>query len=149
MKKKGINYGDAGCISQRVKQGFIITSSGSKLPDITSKKLSYVYNKDGIPRWSGRHPPSSETPMHRVIYSSLNTNCIIHVHCPRITYSPKLDSIRTKKYVRYGCDTTGKAVLKILKRKKIAILRYHGIVAIGKNLSEASNNIFMLKESLK
>src|SRR3989344_5119475 len=99
-----LTKGSAGCIAKRVREGYLISSTGSQVGSLSPDELTLVKRRIGEKIvWQGYKMPSSETPLFLGIYSSLpQTNAIIHGHCPRITYCQKMQKYASEEYVRYG-----------------------------------------------
>jgi len=145
LKKSNLNLPTAGCMSIKVPKGFLITTSGSDLSkNIKKENISLITSwneKQNTINWIGENPPSSESPLHCVINTNKNHQILLHIHCPRITYSQKLEKYNTKYYLRYGTFHIGHQILKLLERNKFCIMRYHGEIIIGKNIGEIKNTL--------
>lgn len=140
LDKNNLNLPTAGCVSIKVTEGFLISSSGSDLSKSFKKEnislITYWDDKRNLIKWVGDKIPSSESPLHCVINANKNHNILLHVHCPRMTYSYKLKSYTTKRYQRYGTFDIGYQILKLLKENNFCIMRYHGEIILGKNIAE-------------
>lgn len=114
----------------------------------------------------GRHKPSIETPMHLEIYKSLkHIHAIVHTHSPMATavgvagedIPPIIlemlveigDKIPLAEYVCAGTRRLGKALVKVLKNANAAIMRNHGVIAVGPNLRIALARAILVEEAAK
>ena len=86
-KKLGVNgysAGISGNISIRQKNGFYITSSGSKLSELKRNDIIFVDFDGNCNRFAKK--PSSEKNLHLEIYKLRHDiNAIIHCHSPKCT----------------------------------------------------------------
>ncbi|MBU3956764.1 class II aldolase/adducin family protein [Patescibacteria group bacterium] len=144
--KIGLNSGVSGCYSVKIdKSRFFITSTGADLASLKKNQLTLVLkiNKKKEVEWCGQNRPSSETPLHAAIYQAIpKAQAIVHSHCPRITYSPDLQSLATPHYIRHGEIASYKSVIQQMQKQDgFVILRYHGEFAYGQSLKEACAKI--------
>ena len=80
----GFTPGLSGNISMRCDNGFIISTSGSRLSNLKEEDVVFV-NHDGSYDVNGKKP-SSEKNLHNAIYKIRDDiNAIIHCHCPKCT----------------------------------------------------------------
>jgi len=131
-----------GNLSFRLKEGFMITSSGMK----SKKNLtdeSFVYIKDYDRKTNtfyveGKQMPSSESIMHQLIYnSSTKINSVFHGHNDLIVANAKkLGLSVTEKEYESGTLELAKEVLKVLGNNKLVVLKNHGFVSLGKTMNE-------------
>ena len=139
LNQKNLNLPTAGCISVRVPEGFLITSSGVELSDLHQNEISLIvgFNEsNNLIKWVGDKLPSSESPLHCIVQKQKKPKIIIHFHHPQITYSTNLKKFNTIKYDRYGTFAIGYNLLKILGEEKFCIMKYHGEVVLGNNILE-------------
>lgn len=145
LDKNNLNLPTAGCMSIKVPKGFLISSSGCDLSRNFKKEnislITYWDDKRNLIRWIGDKVPSSESPLHCVINANKNHSILLHIHCPRMTYSYKLKKYATKRYQRYGTFNIGYKILKLLKKNNFCIIRYHGEVILGKDIAEIKNTL--------
>ncbi|TQR35775.1 class II aldolase/adducin family protein [Brevibacillus brevis] len=145
----------AGCISVRTANGFVVTTSGSKLGHLSVDDLALVTECDeqlNTVKWIGTKAPSSETPLHYKIYEMRqDINVILHVHTPLLTYSSSLKAYRTKQYYSYGTFDFGKNICSEMSGEKenIIIAKDHGQIAVGNTFEEAFDNIQKLFSIIK
>lgn len=144
LLKNNLNLPTAGCISIKVPDGFLITSSGSDLASLSKCELCLIHSwdKKNIQiNYVGEFLPSSETPLHCKIHEQSNKKYILHFHCPEMTYHEGLNKYNTDKYIRYGYFETGNSVWEKLKKEKFCIMKYHGEVLIGDDVGDLVNII--------
>jgi L-fuculose-phosphate aldolase len=131
------------------KDTILITASGTSLGALTQKDIVKVSLSKKI-NSPGRRP-SSELPLHSMIYRNFNCNRIIHCH-PPITnayfavYSRLADLIFETRYtigevpvVKQSTVTVTdpEPVISALKKNRIVVLKNHGVVAIADDFPEA------------
>jgi len=139
-----LTHGSAGCLSMRVNGGTLVTSSGSQIGSLSEDELSLVKKvENGKIIWQGKRLPSSESPILIELYKRFpKVDAIIHSHCPRITYDPKMQKYCTQEYIRYGVFGEVDKVSEIIERNNgFAILRYHGEIISGKSLDKAASKL--------
>jgi len=140
LDEHDLNLPTAGCVSIKVSEGFLISSSGCDLSkDFKEENITLISNwdaKENLIRWIGDHLPSSESPLHCVINANKDHNILLHIHCSRMTYSHKLNRYATKRYQRYGTFEIGNQILKLFDENNFCIMRYHGEVLLGKDIAE-------------
>ena len=149
----------AGNISTRTEDGLVaITASGVKYRNMTTEDISIV-DLDG--NLIEGLKPSSETPMHTVIYRNLpDVGSIYHTHSTfAITFAMLGDEVPMANLELLVCGapipvapwacpattTAGEVTVEIFKDRpelKVILLRKHGLVAIGANLDHAFNMAF-------
>lgn len=81
---KGLSPSTSGNISLRVKQGALITCSGSCLGDLTLRDISLIDFEGNLVE--GAPKPSSERFLHLKIYQLRpDIDAIIHCHAPKVS----------------------------------------------------------------
>lgn len=139
LAKKNINLPTAGCLSMKVNQGFLITTSGSDMAILKEEDISYITSWDEkkcLITWMGEKVPSSEAPLHCVLHQNRSDMLILHFHCPELTYSHKLSHLNTEDYIRYGTFKIGHESVKMVEKNNFMILKLHGEIVIGENTSQ-------------
>lgn len=151
LVNSGLNKGTSGNISVRTEQGFIVTPSGVEVDDMTADSMVYM-QMDG--QHSVDKKPSSEWRFHRdILQSRTEINAVIHTHSmfattlaclhkdvPPFHYMIAVtggDSIRCAPYALFGSQALSDHALAALKERKACLLANHGMITIGKDLSEA------------
>jgi len=152
----------SGNISVRLdEQNILITTTGACLGDLTHDdfvKINLSNNQPSIDK-----KPSTELPLHSLIYKNFSCQAIIHCHPPLINgyfamYSDiKALTFETQLYLGnvpvVEQDTPSvvkpELVVEALKTNNLAVLRRHGVVSIGDNFLDALNLIETLEEAVK
>jgi L-ribulose-5-phosphate 4-epimerase len=144
----------AGNISARTADGHVaITPSGIPYTVLKADDISIV-DLDG--QLMAGPKPSSETPMHTAILRAMpDVHSVFHSHSPyAISFAmvgneiPMVNlelfvcgaPIPVAPWASPGSVAAGDIVVEIFKQRpelKVALLRKHGLVAIGKNLDQA------------
>ena len=142
LKQHGMTPQNAGNISARHNQGFIITTSGSNLGSIERAEIVYVRKcviEDGTVAYMGPNLPSSETFMHSMIFQSNPTvQSVVHVHDPETMDQATKEIEATEKEVPYGTlELARMACNSFSKAENIIVLKNHGYVAVGRDINEA------------
>jgi L-ribulose-5-phosphate 4-epimerase len=113
-----------------------------------------------------RHKPSIETPMHLEIYRNLeHVYAIVHTHSPIATavgvageeVPPIIlemlteigDRIPLAGYACAGTRKLGRILVEVLRSANAAIMRNHGVIAIGPNLKTALARAILVEEAAK
>ena len=92
----------------------------------------FDFETNVLMRAAGRHAPSSETPMHSLIYSKrAAVGAIAHVHA-EVRGVPT-----TEKELPYGTRESALAVLGALRGADVVFMKGHGAVAVGSRIGEA------------
>jgi L-fuculose-phosphate aldolase len=173
MKEKIINVGKrlyetglvvakSGNISCRLNDdNILITASGSFLGALKDGDIVEVNLKTGESQ--GRKKPSSELPLHSLIYNNFKHKVVIHCHPPLINgYFAVCDSLKaltfeTKFYlgevpvIKQGTPTvTDPApVIEALKTNNMIVLKNHGVIAVSDTFGEALSLIEALEEAVR
>jgi L-ribulose-5-phosphate 4-epimerase len=163
----GIVYGTAGNFSVRDPgTGLIaISPSGMPYPSITPSDVVIVNQSGEVEE--GCRRPSSEIPMHTMIYRQRpDIGAIVHTHSH---YSTVVSTIRTElppiltevcivvgervpvtRYGLTGTDDIGLSVLEVMSADTMAvILKNHGLNSYGKTIAEALTVATIVEESAK
>lgn len=147
---KNLVVGKLGNLSARIEGGFVITSSGSSLGNL--KEGDFVFlNEEGGAVEKGKKP-SMETPLHLEIYKNRNdVNAIVHTHSPysviiglknshldfSLVFIEEKFKVGVVPLLPSGSDELSKETARILLKRNVAILKKHGVVAVGKSPFEA------------
>ena len=141
-----------------------VTPSGLSLKSLIEKEIVIV-DMEGNLVYDTNMKPTSELLMHLNIYKKRNDiNSIVHTHSPIATgfafAEEKLKRLEgfgpiEEKYIPFvdyyqpGSTELADAVSKELKKQDIVVLKKHGVVALGKNLDEATLLSEFIEESAK
>ena len=168
LYEKGLVPGKSGNISIRFKKDeyerVAVTPSGSSLKALDENDIIIVDTKGNVIYTTDKNP-TSELLMHLKIYNNRDDiSAVVHTHSPIATgfafagekveriegFGPiKVQFIPFVDYYRPGSVELAEAVSKALKKTDVVILKGHGIVALGKNLEEASILAEFVEQSAK
>jgi L-fuculose-phosphate aldolase len=147
LSKKGLTPNATGNLSVRFGKRVVITSTGSNLgllsPNDFVEAIDYDFPKN-LAFVMGEEQPSSELPMHWLIYNNFrDIQAIIHVHDERVLKwaEGKKNLPLTQRVQPYGTLELALEALKVLKDSKYVILREHGVLSVGKTIEEAYREI--------
>ena len=132
------------------KEGFLISPSGKKNIELTTKDLVFVSMQADIEK---NKTPSSEWRFHLDLYRSSKCNAIVHAHSkfsvicsclyniiPSFHYMIALTGekkIKVAKYALFGSKKLSNNILDAMKGSKSCLISNHGQITIGDSLSEA------------
>jgi L-fuculose-phosphate aldolase len=154
MWRAGLVVASAGNVSRRVDAERIAITPASLPYDVmTADDVSVVDLATGA-HVDGPRPPSSELPMHLVVYRARpDIAAIVHTHSPFVTtlsvlhrpLPPVIDemmlyfggTIEVTEYAFTGTDDVGVNVVKALGDRTGVILANHGNVCVGPTLERA------------
>jgi len=151
MNTQGINQGNAGNISQRFEDGFLITPSGIAYQRLRPGDIVYV-GMDGSSRES--LAPSSEWRMHRDIYiNHPDAGAVLHAHStfatalsclrvdiPAFHYMVAVAGgadIRCADYALFGTQALSDNMLAALTDRRACLLGTHGMICFHDDLDKA------------
>jgi len=151
MNAQGINQGNAGNVSTRFEDGFLITPSGMSYQRLQPADIVQV-NLDGSSQdWL---KPSSEWRMHRDIYlHHENAAAVLHAHStfatavsclrrdiPAFHYMIAVaggNDIRCADYALFGTQALSDNMLAALQDRRACLLGTHGMICFHDNLDKA------------
>ncbi|MCX6777191.1 MAG: class II aldolase/adducin family protein [Candidatus Micrarchaeota archaeon] len=147
---------NAGNISARIKDGMLIKATGCEMGNLKPGDFTLVKEIDLekfiLKKAIGLKTPSSETPMHYLIYKERkDVNSVIHVHDEALLKKEVYEKLKincTKREFPYGSKESAEAAFKVLRNKKIAILKNHGVVSVGVGVGDAMQNILEAHERI-
>ena len=149
-----------GNISVKSSKFIYITPSGIDKARIQAKQIGKIKHTGAI--IESHFPLSMETPMHTAIYQKRkDVKAIVHAHAPYATaYTATDKSINAQltsegalilgdlawaPYALMGTQSLADIVAKQAEKNNIILLENHGIVALGKNLTEAFDRLEVLE----
>lgn len=144
--------GSAGNLSVRVGDLVVITPSGVDYGDIGEDDICVV-DASGL-QVAGRGRPSSEYPMHRMIYDTWpGAAAVVHTHSaaavaasvttdeiPAVHYAILRlggPTIRVAPYATFGSAELARSATAALDGRYAALLQNHGVIAHGPALAAA------------
>ncbi len=134
----------SGNVSMRIDHdSFIITTTGMDLSKVYQKNQFSVVTKIKNPNiyFYGKSFPSSESPMHGLIYKHYeDIQLIIHTHPPNLEKLILSNHFNIAEHnYPYGTWELGKIVVNLMKNNYKVIIKNHGIVVGGKYPEDVLN----------
>jgi L-fuculose-phosphate aldolase len=144
----------SGNVSVRVGGEVLITPTSRPKPFLTPEELVWIDLEGRVLR--GFLKPTSEWRMHVAIYKRRpDVGAVVHTHdvLPTVLadgIDPSVLSeaeaylgsgIAVVPYIQPGTAELAEAVASALERSNVAVLKRHGLVAVGRDLAEAVNRI--------
>jgi L-fuculose-phosphate aldolase len=156
LDAEGMVFVNAGNISAKIKNAFIITAAGSELNSLDSNDFAKVTAcdlKHRVVIAEGKKDPSSESIMHHLIYKTHpNVTAVVHVHSGAFLNESKIMNsgfLSTNTFIEYGTLELAYNVVKNLGKENFIIIKGHGAIALGSSVKEATdlmiNNYRLLK----
>lgn len=157
LASKDMAPGNAGNISVRAGEGMLIKAGGKSFEELSGKDIVMVVDYDeetNTAKVYGGLEPSSETPMHWMIYGEFpDVNAVVHAHDPLVLekqgLAELLDITMTEKEASYGTVEQAKEVVKGLRKSKYVLIRNHGSVSVGRNLEDALDRFMRVHRRLE
>jgi L-fuculose-phosphate aldolase len=152
----GLAPANTGNLSVRTGSSFLITAAGARLATLTSADISEVLAFDfdayALLRYRGALP-SSETALHCLIYTRRSdVGAIAHAH-DELLIKPSIAKelgIPVAAEYPYGTKELALETAHALGAGSVVAMRNHGVVSVGKNLTEAVGGVMRLhKEALR
>ncbi|MFB6490986.1 MAG: class II aldolase/adducin family protein [Thermoproteus sp. AZ2] len=149
----------SGNISVRADDCILITPTSAPKPLLTPRDLVCIDLRGNVVR--GERRPSSEWRMHVAIYRARpDVNAVVHTHAVLPTIlaerlKPGLlaesesylgGGIAVVPPIKPGTWELAEAVAAALARDNVAVLKKHGVVAVGPALAEAVNRAEVLND---
>jgi L-fuculose-phosphate aldolase len=144
LKKQGLLPGIPGNVSVRVPKGIIITPAGKDLNFVKEGEMVLV---TGVSEWTrtvrvvGPSLPSSEAFMHWLAYKARpKAGAVVHFHDDVLMKRAK-NIATTDEFHDYGTLELAHAAAKALKKSPLIILKDHGFLVAGKDLTDCHRMI--------
>ena len=162
LYSQGLTVAKSGNISAKLDdENILITASQSFLGSLVSEDIVKVNLNSNKPE-SGR-APSSELPLHSLVYKNFPSAVVIHCHPPLIngyfavSSNLKALTFETKFYlgevpvINQDTPTVTKPdqVIEALKANNLVVLKNHGTVAVSGNFDEALSLVEALEEAVR
>jgi L-fuculose-phosphate aldolase len=157
MLKDGLTVGTSGNISVRLGDNIAITPSGVDYEALVPEDIC-VLTLDGE-QVDGRHNPSTEVPMHTVVYQFTDALAVVHTHpvyatvvgtllpeVPRIHYmlAHLGGPVRVAPYAPFGTDKLARNCMVAMKDRYGVLLQNHGATTYGDSLAKAySRSVYL------
>lgn len=146
-----LNRGEAGNVSVRCGDGFIVSPTGLRYADCADDDMVFV-TLDGTPR--GKRTPSSEWRIHRDIYRARpEAGAVLHAHAPFATSLACLEmgipafhymvarfggiDVRCARYATFGTQALSDAITEAMQDRCACLMAHHGLVVFGDDLHHA------------
>ncbi len=152
LKSMHLTEGFLGNLSVKVDDGILITVGGASLGDLKEDDIVLIKTYDpkrNIANVIGSKEPSSETPLHYLVYRQFGCRAIIHVHDDSLLARRKELGLPLAEYAPYGTLKLAHSALIALQNDNLIAMEKHGILSIGKNLEEALEIIVKTNASSK
>jgi len=162
LYEAGLAVAKSGNLSARIDdENILITASGTFLGQLKEEdivKVSLIVSK-----FEGDIKPSSELPLHSLVYKNFSAKVVVHCHPPLIngyfavTNMLKAMSFETKFYLgeipvipqETPTVTAPDLVIAALKTNNLVVLKNHGTVAIADKFEDALSITEALEEAVK
>jgi len=162
LYSQGLAVAKSGNISAKLDdENILITAGQTFLGCLTPEDIVKV--NFNTKKCEGDKHPSSELPLHTLVYKNFSVKTVVHCHPPLIngyfavSSSLKALTFETKFYlgevpiVNQDTPTVTKPdeVIKALKANNLVVLKNHGAVAISSNFDEALSLVEALEEAVR
>jgi L-ribulose-5-phosphate 4-epimerase len=167
LYQEGLVQLNSGNVSVRVSdEHLVITPRGISYDDMSEDDLMIIDLNGG--QVEGKHKPSSEMPMHITVYKNMNkVKAIAHTHSPFAlafaTVGRSIPVISTEvlavrgpipvaEYACPGTEAQGLAAINAMKGPPYVmgtLLKNHGVLATGADLSQAYSIAFRIEMAAK
>ncbi|HNW39499.1 MAG TPA: class II aldolase/adducin family protein [Candidatus Omnitrophota bacterium] len=158
----GLAVAKSGNLSCRIDQeNILITGTGTFLGQL--KESDIVKVNLASAKFEGELKPSSELPLHSLVYKNFAAKVLVHCHPPLINgyfavaKALKAMSFETKFYLgdipvipqETPTVTDTEPVIAALKTNNLVVLKNHGTVAMGDKFQDALSITEALEEAVK
>ena len=164
---RGLTFGSAGNISQRLEDGWLMTPTNVAMGDLDPARLSKL---DGDLNLLSGDKPTKEGFLHRVMYDGRpDAGAVVHLHSthsvavscladidpddvlPPITayYVMRVGRLPLVPYFPPGDTRLAEAVRPLVGKHHAVLLANHGPVVAGTSLSAAAGAIEELEETAR
>jgi len=162
LYEAGLAVAKSGNLSARLdNDNILITGTGTFLGQLEESdivKVNLITNK-----LEGTLNPSSELPLHSLVYKNFSSKVVIHCHPPlvngyfAVAKTLKAMSFETKFYLgdipvipqETPTVTDAEPVIAALKTNSLVVLKNHGTVAIADKFEDALSITEALEEAVK
>ncbi|MDD5432444.1 MAG: class II aldolase/adducin family protein [Candidatus Omnitrophica bacterium] len=158
----GLTVAKSGNLSCRIdNESILITATGTSLGQLKDADIVKVDLNSGTVE--GGIKPSSELPLHSLVYKNSSAKVVIHAHPPIINgyfavcSSLKALTFETKFYLgdvpvipqETPTVTNPQPVIEALKTNNLVVLKNHGSIAIGEKFEDALSLTEALEEAIR
>jgi len=158
MLKDGLTVGTSGNVSVRVGEHIAITPSGMDYQALSPEDICVITL--GGKHVDGPDNPSTEVPMHTVVYQFTDALAVVHTHpvyatvvgtlfeeVPRIHYMLALlgGPVRVAPYAPFGTEKLARNCMVAMKDRYGVLLQNHGATTYGETLASAYSRSLYLE----
>ncbi len=165
---RGYAFGSTGNLSVRDGETVWITPTGQSLRHTTVESLAAI-GMDGLARNGNK--ASKEFPFHLAAYAAAGAraNALVHLHStwsvllsclddldenhPLPVFTPyylmRVAPLAVVPYCRPGSEDLAEVIGRAAEKSNCLLLRNHGVVALGRSMSEAVDRAEELEETCK
>ncbi len=158
----GLAVAKSGNLSAKLDaENILITATGTFLGQLNESDIVKVNLANS--GYAGEIKPSSEMPLHALVYKNFSAKVVVHCHPPLIngyfavSKTLKAMSFETKFYLgdiplvpqETPTVTDPEAVIAALKTNNLVVLKNHGTVAIADKFQDALSITEALEEAVK
>ncbi|MDD5505448.1 MAG: class II aldolase/adducin family protein [Candidatus Omnitrophica bacterium] len=162
LYEAGLAVAKSGNLSARLdEENILITASGTFLGQLKEEDIVKVNLANA--EFTGDTKPSSELPLHSLVYKNFPAKTVVHCHPPLINgyfavaKTLKAMSFETKFYLGNipvipqdtPTVTAPEPVIAALRRNNLVVLKNHGTVAIADEFENALSITEALEEAVK
>lgn len=162
LSEAGLAIAKSGNLSGRLdRDNILITATGTVLGELKDDDIVKV--NLATDKCDSAKLPSSELPLHVLVYKNFPAKAVVHAHPPLIngyfsvSSSLKALTFETKLYLGdvpvieqdTPTVTRPESVIGALKSNNLVVLKNHGAVSIGNTFEEALSLIEALEEAVK
>lgn len=152
----------SGNVSARDGKRIVVTPTTWPKPFLTAEDLVWIDLEGRVLR--GRLRPTSEWRLHVEVYKKRpDVNAVVHTHDVLPTVLAEgIDAsllseaeaylgseIAVVPYIKPGTAELAEATASALARSNVAVLKQHGVVAVGRSLAEAVNRVEVVADLAK
>ena len=157
MLEDGLTVGTSGNVSVRAGENIAITPSGVDYEALVPQDICII-TLDGK-HVDGPDNPSSEVPMHTVVYRFTDALAVVHTHpvyatvvgtlleeVPQIHYMLALlgGPVRVAPYAQFGTEKLARNCIVAMKDRYGVLLQNHGATTYGEDLAKAySRSVYL------
>jgi L-fuculose-phosphate aldolase len=162
LYEAGLAVAKSGNLSARIdEENILITATGTFLGQLKEEDIVKVNLTNA--KSTGEFKPSSELPLHGLVYKNFPAKVVIHCHPPLINgyfavaKTLKAMSFETKFYLgdipvipqETPTVTSPEPVIASLKSNNLVVLKNHGTIAIADKFEDALSITEALEEAVK
>lgn len=162
LKVNKMLLGNAGNISVREKDGFLISASGSFLDKLTEKTVCFC---DMEGNYEGKKP-SKEFLLHKCIYEKRkDINCVIHcspfyatmIGCMDINFQKNLfvesmyylKSLKEIAFANPGSKELVDLIDEVCLKTNVILMKHHGVLVYGETIEKVKMILTVLEVCAK